>query len=104
MFKSLISSIAYGILRQRAPLFFIAIDVANAFIPPQQHIEEIQEPEVIVKAKRFMNLSDNPSVSDIKQQYKTLAKIHHPDKSSGSEEKMKLLNMYNDELINYYKE
>ena len=42
MFKSLIGSIAYGILRQRAPLFFIAIDVANAFIPQQQPIQEIQ--------------------------------------------------------------
>ena len=104
MFKSLIGSIAYGILRQRAPLFFVAIDVANAFISQQQPIQEIQEPEIVVKAKRFMNLSDNPSVSDIKQQYKSLAKIHHPDKQSGSEDKMKLLNMYYEELLNYYKE
>ena len=104
MFKSILGSLAYGLLRQRAPLFFTAIDVANAFIPQQKAIQKIQEPEIVSKAKKFMNLSDNPSVSDIKQQYKTLAKIHHPDKQSGSEDKMKLLNMYYKELLNYYNE
>lgn len=104
MFKSILGSLAYGLLRQRAPLFFTAIDVANAFIPQQKAIQKIQEPEIVSKAKKFMNLSDNPSVSDIKQQYKTLAKTHHPDKQSGSEDKMKLLNMYCEELLKYYKD
>lgn len=104
MFKSIIGSLAYGLLRQRAPLFFVATDIANAFIPQQEQIRETSEPEIITKAKNFMDLSNNPSVSDIKQQYKTLAKIHHPDKESGSEDKMKLLNMYYEELLNYYKE
>lgn len=104
MLKSIIGSLVYGLLRQRAPLFFVATDIANAFIPQQKQIKETSEPEIVVKAKNFMNLSNNPSVSDIKQQYKTLAKIHHPDKESGSEDKMKLLNMYYEELLNYYKE
>ncbi len=104
MLKSIIGSLAYKLLRQRAPLFFAATDIANAFIPQQKQIKETSEPEIIAKAKNFMDLSNNPSVSDIKQQYKTLAKIHHPDKESGSEDKMKLLNMYYEELLNYYKE
>lgn len=103
MIKSLFGSIAYGLLKQRAPLFFTAIEIANAIIP-KQSVQEIQEPEVIIKAKSFMNLSNNPSVLEIKNQYKTLAKIHHPDKQSGSEDKMKLLNMYYEELLKYYKE
>lgn len=102
MVKSILGSIVYGLLRQRAPLLFTAIDIANAVLPQNQPVKEIVEPEMIVKAKTFMKLSSKPSVLEIKKQYKTLARVYHPDKESGSEEKMKLLNMYYEELLKYY--
>jgi hypothetical protein len=101
MIKSIVGSIAYNMLRRQAPLFFLFADVANAFIPKPQ---EIIEPENIIKAKSFFNFDNVPTVEQIKKRYKELAKIHHPDKQSGSEDKMKLLNMHYEVLMNYYKE
>ena len=104
MLSSIVKNIGMNLLRSRSPLLFLAIDIANAVITPQQPKPTIQEPESIIKARYFFKFSNNPTELEIKQKYKELAKIYHPDKQSGSEDKMKLLNKYKEELLNYYKE
>lgn len=104
MLGSIVKNIGMNLLRNKSPLLFLAIDIANTVIPRQKTKPIIQEPESIIKAKQFFMLNDNPTELEIKQKYKELAKIYHPDKQSGSENKMKLLNKHKEELLNYYKE
>lgn len=45
-----------------------------------------------VKSFKILNLDYSATLADIDKSYKELAKIHHPDKKTGNEEKMKELN------------
>lgn len=104
MIKALLGNLAYGVLRQQAPLFFLFVDVANAFIDRDAEVEvtKTKEPEGVTLAKKFFGISKVENFEQIKKRYKELANIHHPDKDSGSEEKMKLLNMHYENLVKYY--
>ncbi len=54
------------------------------------------------EAKEFFGFSSTPSKDDIKEIFKELAKIYHPDLNGGDEEKMKKLNEYRDILMQAY--
>lgn len=55
-------------------------------------------------AKKIFNFNDdNFNVADIKKKYRSLSVIHHPDKTGGSEEKMKDINSARDILFDYIK-
>lgn len=104
MLKQLIVAVAYGFLRGKAPFLFAAIETVNIINKKYEEIEYKQkEPEDLIKAKKYFGFNENPTEEDIKLKYKELAKIYHPDKESGSEDKMKTLNNYKSILIKHYK-
>ena len=55
MIKALLGNLAYGVLRQQAPLFFLFVDVANAFIDrdSEREVNKTIEPEDVTLAKKF---------------------------------------------------
>ena len=55
MIKALLGNLAYGVLRQQAPLFFLFVDVANAFIDrdSEREVNKTIEPEDVIIAKKF---------------------------------------------------
>lgn len=42
--------------------------------------------EKIAKARELLNLGDSCSINELKQAFRELAKVHHPDKATATEE------------------
>ena len=100
---------AETIVRNHSPFLFAFFKICNNIsdnikIKKQQAEKEKQQKYNAVSISlRYFNFTENPTKSELKQKYKQLAKIHHPDKESGSEQSMKELNHHYDALMKFYK-